>query len=113
MEAISLAEIINPDFADAPMGIDSRTSSSAIYVAGVFSKVAMMVVVRELEAQVPAQFSCYRLAKRDAPDRDAKLFFPKTGFPSCVEAVGVTALSALELSCAHDLVSRNRLAGGA
>ena len=111
--AISLVEIINPDFGDAPMGIDSRTTSSAIYVAGVFSKVAMMVVLRELEDQVPAQFSCYRLAKRDAPDRAAKLFFPKTGFPSCVEAVGVTALSALELSYAHDLVSRNRLAGGA
>jgi len=111
--AISLAERINPDFGDAPMGIDSRTNDSAIYVAGVFSRVAIMVVLRELEAHVPPQFSLYRLAKRDAPDRDAKLFHPKAGFLTCVEAVGVTALSAMQLSYAHDLVSRNRSAARA
>jgi len=110
--AISLAEWINPEFGDAPMGIDSRTSDSAIHVAGVFSRIAIMIVLRELEGQVPPQFSIYRLAKRDAPDRDAKLFHPKTGFPSCVEAVGVTAMAALQLSYAHDLVSRNRAACG-
>jgi hypothetical protein len=106
--AISLAETINPDFGDAPMGIDSQTSHSATYVAGVFSRVAVMVLLRELESHVPPQFSMYRLASKTALDRDAKLFFPKVGFRDCVQAVGVTMESALFLSYAHDLVSRNR-----
>ena len=106
--AVSLIGSINPDFGDAPMGIDSNTTHSAIYVAGVFSRISMMVLLRELEGEVPNHFSIYRLAGRDAPDRDAKLFFPKVGFRDCVEAVGTTLQSALFLSYSHDLVSRNR-----
>lgn len=111
--AIALVETIDPDFGDAPMGIDSKTEESAIYVAGVFSRIAMMVVLRELESEVPPQFSLYQLAHRDAPDRSAKLFFPKTGFRDCVQAVGVTFQSARYLSYAHDFLSRNMNANDA
>ena len=106
--AISLAAEIDPKFGDAPMGLDSWNEHSAVFVAGVFSRVAMMVLLRQFEPNVPAQFSLYRLADRIALDRSAKLFYPVTGFRNCVEAVNITGEVALYLSHAHDLESRNR-----
>jgi len=105
--AISLAERIEPEFGDAPMGLDSWNDKSAIHVAGVFSRVAIMVLLRQLESMVPPSFSLYRLSAHNAPDREAKLFFPKTGFRNCVEAVKTTTLAASILSHAHDLEMRN------
>lgn len=106
--AVSLAAVINPKFGDAPMGLDSWTDVSAVFVAGVFSRVALMVLEREFEELVPSQFGIYRLADRDAPDRHAKLFYPPAGFRDCVEAVNVTKDIGLYLSHAHDLQARNR-----
>jgi hypothetical protein len=106
--AVSLAEYINPGFGDAPMGIDSWNEHSAVFVAGVFSRVALMVLESRFADNVPPQFSCYRFADRNAPDRSAKLFHPKAGFRDCVEAVRVTRDAALLLSYGHDLAARNR-----
>jgi hypothetical protein len=106
--AISLIGHIAPDFGDAPMGLDSWNATSAVYVAGVLSKIAVMVLLRQFESEVSESFSLYRLAELDAPDRGAKLFFPKTGFPNCVEAVGKTKLAALILSYAHEVEARRR-----
>jgi hypothetical protein len=100
--AVSLAQIIDPEFGDSPMGVDSYNHQNAIFVAGVFSRVAVMVLLRRFEDQVPAPFSLYRLADDRAPDRNAKLFFPKEGFPRCTEAVGVTARVGPFLSYLHD-----------
>ncbi len=105
--AIALAERIEPEFGDAPMGLDSWTRLSAIYVAGVFSRVAVMVLLQKFEDQVPDNFSIYRLSPVGAPDRDARLFHPKVGFRSCVEAVKRTREAALFLSYAHELDARN------
>src|SRR5687768_18239183 len=60
--AVSVAERIEPEFGDAPMGIDSWTHLNAIHVAGVFSRVAVMVLYQKFENQVPDNFSIYRLA---------------------------------------------------
>lgn len=108
--AVSLAATIDPRFGDAPMGLDSWNETSAVFVAGVFSRVALMVLERQFEGNVPAQFSKYRLADRNAPDRNAKLFYPQTGFPDCIQAVNVTREVALYLSHAHELEARNRAA---
>ena len=108
--AVSLAATIDPKFGDAPMGLDSWTDVSAVFVAGVFSKVAIMVLEREFEEFVPRQFGTYRLAEAGAPDRSAKLFYPPTSFRNCVEAVNVTKDIGLYLSHAHDLRARNRAA---
>ena len=100
--AIALVEKIDPDYGDAPLGIDSRCQHSAIFVSGVFSKVAVMVALSPFEHLIPAMFSQYRLAaKRDAIS-GAKLFYPQTGFPLCIEAVGVTKLASCELTKLHD-----------
>ena len=106
--AVALIAHIEPEFGDAPMGLDSWTSTSAIYVAGVFSKVALMVLLRQFEDQVPENFSLHRLGAVNAPDRDAKLFFPKVGFPTCVKAVGDTTLHGGFLSYAHEVEARRR-----
>jgi hypothetical protein len=100
--AAALAERIDPEFGDAPMGVDSYNHENAIFVAGVFSRVALMVLLRRFEGQVPDQFSLYRLGALDAPDRASKLFHPKTGFATCTEAVGVTAKVGPFLSYLHD-----------
>jgi hypothetical protein len=100
--AISLAKTIHPDFGDAPMGLDSRTAVSAVFVSGVFSRVALMVLYRQFEPQVPQEFSLYRLAPATAPDRRAKLFFPTEGFETCVKAVGTTYQASQFLSYLHD-----------
>jgi len=108
--AISLADVINPKFRDAPMGLDSWTDVNAVFVAGVFSRIAIMVLERQFEGFISKQFAAYRLADLKAPDRSAKLFYPPIGFRDCVEAVNVTREVALFLSHAHDLEARNRAA---
>lgn len=105
--AISIVAKIKPGFADSPMGLDSWSECNPIFVAGVFSKIALMVLDSRFLGDVPKQFSCYQLAKLDAPDRDAKLFYSKVGFRDFVEAVNVTRECANYLSYAHDLAARN------
>ena len=109
--AISLVESIDPTFGDAPMGIDSWNENSAIFVSGVFSRIAIMVLESQFERSIPPQFSIYRLAKQNAADMYAKLFFPKVGFRDCTEAVAVTNEASMYLSYAHDLVARTTAHG--
>ena len=100
--AIAVVKEIDPNYRDAPLGIDSRCQHNAIFVSGVFSRVAIMVVLALFDHLIPARFSRYRLAaKRDAIS-GAKLFYPQTGFPLCTEAVGVTTLASLNLTRLHD-----------
>lgn len=106
--AVSIIETIDPRFNDAPMGLDSESEEDTVFVAGVFSRTALMVLLRGFESEVPEQFSLYRLAPLGALDRDAKLFHPRCGFHTCVEAVGTTRVAALFLSHAHDLELRQR-----
>ena len=109
--AVSLVAKINPRFADAPMGLDSWNIANPVFVAGVFSRIAIMVLEREFEELIPPKFGIYRLADANAPDRNAKLFYPPIGFRDCVEAVSETVDIALYLSHAHDLQARNRASG--
>ena len=43
--AVALIENIDSRYGDKPMGVDSRTEVDAIYAAGVFSNVAIMVLL--------------------------------------------------------------------
>jgi hypothetical protein len=85
------------------MGINSDCEQNALFVSGVFSRIAMMVLLENFTSIVPRQFSKYRLApKRIAPENDAKLFFPATRFATCTDAVGVTYKCSARLREAHD-----------
>jgi len=86
----------------APIGVDSYNIHNAIFVAGVFLKVAVMVLLSEFEQLVPSEFSKYNLAEKPGEQANAKLFYPKVGFCNDKEAVTKTLLVARTLSRLHD-----------
>ncbi|HVS27036.1 MAG TPA: hypothetical protein VHE58_07045 [Burkholderiales bacterium] len=101
--AISLAETRDPDFSEGSLGIDSLNIHNAISVAGVFSRVAIVVCLSAFEDEVPGVFSKYQLApKRQTDTGDAKLFYPAVGFPTCTDAVALLRALGPRLSSLHD-----------
>ena len=104
--AVALINNIDPTFGDKPLGIDSHCTSDAIFVAGVFSQVALMVVYESFKDMIPSSYSTLKL--KNSPDSlsNGKFFYPKVGFKDDVEAVGVSGLASKELSIAHDLFAK-------
>jgi hypothetical protein len=100
--AVSLIEGLHPKSDDLPMGIDSDPELDAIFVSGVFSKIAVMVLLDTFIHLLPEAFSYYRLAPRKETVSGAKLFYPQVGFKDDVEAVGVTLLASKLIEKAHD-----------
>jgi hypothetical protein len=100
--AVSLIESLYPESDDWPMGIDSNTSLDAVFVSGVFYKIALMVLLDQFISMVPTNFSIYHLSSRMDSTTHAKLFFPKAGFVDDIEAVGVTYFASKQIAEAHD-----------
>lgn len=98
--AIAKISDIDPSHGDKPMGIDSINHRSAIFVSGVFSKLAIMVSHREFDDFIPRKFSIYHL--KDIADNKAKVFFPDTYFEDDNKAVYVTYTASPLLSALHD-----------
>ena len=94
------------------MGMDSVTLLDAVFVSGVFSKIAMMVVLEPFESMIPPQFGRYRLTRNRDPLNAGKLFYPPTSFRDDVEAVGVTYSSSIHLSIAHDELAHRLQSAG-
>ncbi len=92
----------HPDSKDLPMGLDSATLHDAIFVSGVFSRIAIMGVLDPFEDLIPDQFGRYRLAAKRDPLYAGKLYYPPTSFRDDLEAVQVTRLASVRLSLAHD-----------
>ena len=111
--AMALVSGHHPDSTDLPMGIDSATNHDAIFVSGVFSRIAMMVVLEQFESMIPDQFGRCRLAQKRDPLHAGKLFHPPISFRDDVEAVGVTYLASVPLSIAHDRLGRELQGEGA
>lgn len=101
--AISIIENIDPYYGDAPLGIDSYNQVNGIFVAGVFYKIAMMVLYQDFTHLIPAHFSQYCLANSLNLISHQKIFFPKTGFKDDTDAVCVSLIAAKRLSKAHDM----------
>ncbi len=101
--AVSLIDRIEPGYGDAPMGLDTPNGRSAICVAGVFSRIAIAVVERDLESMIDtSRFDFYRFAKPDHATHQAKLFFPRVGFSTCTDAVAYMASIGGALVEVHD-----------
>ena len=100
---IALVAGLHPESRDYPMGIDAVTQVDAVFVSGVFLRIAMMVVIDRFAELVPAQFLKYRLAERRSSLLSGRLIHPPTSFRDDVEAVGVTAIASRALSQAHDV----------
>ena len=100
---IALAEKRDPQFAEGAMGIDSENVHNAIFVSGVFSRIAVLVSLAIFEEDIPAVFSKYRLApRRGEPTADTKLFFPATSIPTCTVAIALMMGISARLSEMHD-----------
>jgi hypothetical protein len=105
--ALSLIQEIDPVHGDKPMGLDSPlTKTNAIFVSGVFSDVAIMVLLAEAAELVPVQFTQHRLSETPDIASDSKLIFPKTGFRDDNEAVMVTANCSFPLVEVHEKFAR-------
>jgi len=101
--AIGIAEKRDPDFEEGAMGIDSFNVHNAVFVSGVFSRVAVLVALSLFEDDIPSVFSKYRLApNRDHSAAKAKLFYPAVGFPTCTAAIGLMKSISAPLSRLHD-----------
>ncbi len=111
--AVSLIETIDSSHGDKPMGLDSHTLLDAIFVAGVFSEIAIMVVLEAFADMIPEHFSQYRLLNVREASGDAKLFHPRVGFSDDNEAVLITKLASNKLSVAHDnlLIEMAKISG--
>lgn len=99
---VALVKGLHQESTDLPMGIDSRTEHDAVFVSGVFSRIAMMAVAEQFEPMMPPQFARYRLATVRHTLHGGKLFYPPISFDDDVEAVGITYLASVPLSVAHD-----------
>jgi hypothetical protein len=100
---MSLIATIDPQYGDAPLGIDSECEHNALFVSGVISRLAIMVVLNDFISMVPPQFTKYRLSPKRVPsEHDAKLFVPATRFATCTDAVAVTVRASGPLGKAHD-----------
>ena len=105
--ALALCERVDPIYGDAPMGLDSHCAIDGMFVSGVFSRTAMMVVLAPFRDLIPREFSSYRLSpNRFEPAADAKFFYPKTPFPTDTELVGVTRQCSYRLTAAHEAYAR-------
>jgi hypothetical protein len=105
--ALSLLDHIDPSYGDAPVGIDSRHHTGAIFVSDVFCRIALMSLLADATPLVPPHFSLYRFGSLpEGIDSHEKLFFPKTGFTDDTEAVGVTRLASVALVNFHQTVAQ-------
>ncbi len=100
--AIALIERVDPQYGDAPLGLDHTSRLNAVFVSGVLSRLALMVVQEPLAPLIPSAFTQYRLLPVPDATSAAKLCHPKVGFSTCTDAVGVTIEASRELSIAHD-----------
>jgi len=100
--AVSLIKDIHPESTDLPMGIDSSPLKDAIFVSGVFSKIAIIVTLNLFEDLIPSCYSIYKMASKRDELSNVKLFYPQYGFKDDVKAVGKTVLISRILSKKHD-----------
>ncbi len=84
------------------MGLDSPISNkNGIFVSGVFSKIAIMVIHKKFLHLIPDNFSVYEFA--DVSNTiDGKFFYPKVGFKDDNYAVTTTILSSQKLATLHE-----------
>jgi hypothetical protein len=101
--AVSRLRNIDPEHGDQPMGLDSGIGgANAIFVSGVFARIAVMVLVADFADRIPPHFSVYRLANKPDALANAKVFFPKDGFEDDNEAVFVTKMCSTALLNVHE-----------
>jgi len=77
--AISIIQTIDLGFEDSPMRIDSLNEVDGIFVACVFSRIAIMVTLGCFNDLIPINFSTYHLEENLDEKIQAKSSFPRKG----------------------------------
>jgi hypothetical protein len=104
--AAALIEKNDEGHTDWPVGLDSPiTDFNSIFVAGVFCRTAIMVLLDRFVHLVPQRFGTYRLAASRG-SADEKVLFPPAGFETCRDAIAETFAVAEALAREHEAFSR-------
>lgn len=104
--ALSFAERNDDGHNDWPVGVDSGVwPTNSIFVSGVFSRTAMMVLLTEFVHLVPPQFGVYPFPSADRVTDD-KVFFPPTGFETANGAIFITKTVSNLIGVAHERRAR-------
>lgn len=103
--AIARIGHIQEKHGDLPLGLDWYGHFSAIFTAGVFSKLAIVVLERDFIEYVPRAFTIYTLKK--IPDSEKKIVFG-IGFRDDSDAVTLTLHTSALLGRLHDSLSMRR-----
>ena len=100
--ALSLIDNIDLSYGDLPLGLDALCEIDAIFVAGVFSKIAIIISLAGFEEVIPENYSIYHLESVRQENIETKVLFPKQGFKNDSEAVYVTKTIGELLAVVHD-----------
>jgi hypothetical protein len=107
--AIALINELDQEFNDAPMGIDTTGFFSGVLVAGVFSKIAIIVTLTDFASLIPPIYSTYTFSKKIGGRNEPRLMIPNIGFLDCTSAVGITTATGKELLRFHEKKALNDL----
>ena len=99
---VALLQNVHKDSTDRPMGMNAYTEHDAVFVAGVFSLVAMMAVLAPFRDYVPDAYRQHRLAPRRDDHTTLRSIHPDATFADDLLAVGVSYTSGRILSELHD-----------
>ncbi len=99
---ISLIDHIDPFYEDYPLGINSTNLVDAIFFAGVFSKIAIIISLNLFSDVIPDNYSLYNLEKLRIVNNHKKIFSPSVGFNNDTEAVQTSKAISYIMSKMHD-----------
>lgn len=100
--ALAMIDRVDEGFTGEPMGLDSANETNAVFVAGVFSRIAIMSMLRVYSYGLPKDFTVIDMPTVGAVDEDAKLYVPKPVFATCTDAVVYMRINAPQLAHLHD-----------
>lgn len=105
--SISLIKEIEQCYDDYPMGLDSFSELSGIFVSGVFSKLAIITSHSKFDYYIPKNYTKYHLSSKLNKNDKSKVFLPKTGFINDTDAVYITMMISKYLQYLHEVDALN------
>jgi hypothetical protein len=88
------------DFSSWPIGLDHVSERNAIFVSGVFHRIALLVSLSRYAVEISEHLDVLMFRGR-APS-DEKVFFPRTRFNDTTDAIGTMKRISVPLSFHHD-----------
>ena len=103
--AVSLIKDSSEDFVDHPLGLDVLPRFSNVLTAGVFLNIAIIVFYTVFRELIPNDYTIYTLSSVPLLMNPNYKIYPKCGFTTGSDAVGVTFKTANDkLLLAHEIL---------